>query len=128
MWIDKTKRLISNYLVNRLFKYSDLFEKLNYNGSVAKRLNEHREVVNFLISDTCIEDSFIKSGYVYHMSVQDDYLMRLFYLVYGVWPDKRLWPDINSCPSFVVIITPRPQILGECGLPEYPEYRYGTKY
>lgn len=119
MWMTKVKRLMSNYLVNRFFKHSDLFEKLNFHDSVAKRLNEHREVVNYLISDTCTEKSLIKSGHIYHMSVQDDYLMRLFHLVYGVWPDKGLWPDINSCPSSVVIITPRPQILGECGLPEY---------
>jgi hypothetical protein len=104
--IGQSDAIINNPLQkNRFLKQSDVISKLNYAYSVAKRLDEHREFVESLVKE-CV---FLKKNlwHVNHLATQDDYLMRLFYMVNGVWPER----------SFHV--RERPVILGACQLPEF---------
>jgi ribonuclease I len=64
-----------------------------------------------------------------HMAMQDDYLMRLYFMVHGCWPDESARYQRNG-----EFVRPRPAVLGECTLPEYtrqqtdeasPAYRAG---
>lgn len=87
-------------------------EKLNFGFSVGKRLDEHREEVESIANST---DYFQQSDWkIGHFAIQDDYLIRLYHLVHGCWPD-----DTTRTQSTGEHVRPRPKILGACGLPEY---------
>ncbi|MPQ69481.1 hypothetical protein [Pseudomonas sp. MWU12-2323] len=83
--------------------------------SVGKRLDEHRELVEQIGSST---DLFAKTPWhINHMAPQDDYLMRLFFMVHGCWPDDHA--DRKKVFLTGEHVRARPAILGACGLPEY---------
>jgi hypothetical protein len=87
---------------------------LQFGNSVNKRLDEHRELVQSIeVSTSLFSD---KPWHVAHMATQDDYLMRLFKMVHGSWPDE---PNQNKRMMTGLPVRTRPSILGECGLPEY---------
>lgn len=87
----------------------DMKAKLNFARSVGKRLDEHRETVLAVQTETQLFDDW---WHVVHMATQDDYLMRLFHMVHGSWPNE---PENHNGES----VRARPEILGPCGLPEY---------
>ena len=97
----------------------DLAQQLNFARSVGKRLDEHREVVEAIARDT----PFFRDHpwHADHMATQDDYLMRLYFIVYGDWPedltDDRYGGQWRQSTGEVV--RPRPAVLGRCRLPEY---------
>ena len=89
-----------------------LFNQLQFARSVGKRLDEHREVVEAMEESGFFEG---KWWHVSHMATQDDYLMRLYHLVYGSWPEN--FPD--TCRQITgEYVRPRPALLGPCRLPE----------
>lgn len=55
---------------------------------------------------------FKDAWHVNHMATQDDYLMRLYYVVHGQWPEN------DKCHANGYVRN-RPPILGLCKLPEY---------
>lgn len=98
-------------------RQSAIRKQLQFARSVGKRLDEHREVVE------AMEESGFFDGkwwHVGHMATQDDYLMRLYYIVYGSWPDDSADGGFQSSREYV---RPRPKILGPCHLPEWVESR-----
>lgn len=95
---------------------SDVIRNLQFARSVGKRLDEHREVVGAIEAKTPLFNE--REGYWHagHMAIQDDYLMRLYYMVHGCWPDDSVRFQRNG-----EVVRPRPAVLGECSLPEYPD-------
>lgn len=94
---------------------SSVIAKLQFARSVGKRLDEHREVVETIAESTQLfRDAPWHAG---HMATQDDYLMRLYNMVYGSWPDESNLPHRQK--KYGEFIRARPSALGECGLPEY---------
>lgn len=89
-----------------------LKQQLNFGYSVGKRLDEHREEVEAIHAGT---SHFNQRWHISHMATQDDYLMRLYFMVHGFWPDAR--------QSHVDPVRPRPAILGVCLLPERTDKR-----
>jgi hypothetical protein len=95
-----------------------LRNQLNYGYSVAKRLDEHRELVEAIERKTLL---FCQGNWhVIHLATQDDYLMRLFYLVHDCWPEEAqqgysFRNGTRVCPA----VRSRPSILGPCQLPEW---------
>jgi hypothetical protein len=76
---------------------SEVVDKLQFARSVGKRLDEHREVVEAIATSTSL---FVDSPWhISHMAVQDDYLMRLYHMVHGCWPDDstRRQPTREVC-------------------------------
>lgn len=64
---------------------AEVINKLQFARSVGKRLDEHREVVESIAASTTL---FMDAPWhISHMAVQDDYLMRLYHMVHGSWPD-----------------------------------------
>jgi hypothetical protein len=107
-----------NYLLARLglVRLKDVRDQLNFARTVGKRLDEHREVVEQIEQQTPLfRDAWWHAG---HMATQDDYLMRLYYLVHGTWPE-----DAPTTPTGRQVsgemVRARPSILGPCRLPEY---------
>lgn len=92
-----------------VIKKSDLDSALDFARSMAKRLDEHRETVEAIEEKTNLFD---EEWHIWHLATQDDYLMRIFYLRYGVWPKEGVIPGIGY-------VRKRPEILGKCRLPEY---------
>lgn len=92
-------------------KKSDIQNKLNFARSIAKRLDEHREIVEAIEQKTSLFKDF---WHIEHLATQDDYLMRLFFMVHGFWPESR-----KKGVFFVEKVRSRPRILGSCRLPEY---------
>lgn len=93
---------------------AEIIGKLQFAISVGKRLDEHREVVESIVASTKL---FVESPWhINHMSIQDDYLMRLYYIVHGCWPD-----DSTSRQTHREMVRARPLILGECSLPEFSQ-------
>jgi hypothetical protein len=91
--------------------------KLDFARSVAKRLDEHRELVLDLQEKTDYLSSVNESSWrSAHLATQDDYLMYLFYLRYGVWPDQPGAENVGFC-------RPRPSILGKCMHPLYQKMK-----
>ncbi|MFG9350195.1 hypothetical protein ACEP28_32730 [Pseudomonas aeruginosa] len=99
-------------------RLGDIRQQLNYGYSVAKRLDEHREVVEQLQLHTSLLDQCY--WHANHLATQDDYLMRLFYLVHDCWPEEaqngrsprngsKIHPKVRA----------RPAVLGPCQLPEW---------
>lgn len=93
---------------------SDVIHNLQFARSVGKRLDEHREVVEAIEANTPLFDKSKGWWHAAHMATQDDYLMRLYYMVHGCWPDDSMRHQMNG-----EVVRPRPNVLGECGLPEY---------
>lgn len=88
-------------------------EELDFAQNVAKRLDEHRELVMDLIEQTdFLADREATPWRAGHLATQDDYLMYLFFLRYGMWPDAPNAVPARHC-------RPRPEILGTCGHPLY---------
>ncbi|MGF1871966.1 hypothetical protein [Photobacterium indicum] len=108
--------------MNALFAFLLRFKKaprtvpiteLDFARSVAKRLDEHRELAQSIEKHT---DLFSQCPWhIGHMATQDDYLMKLFYLRHGEFP------AINTPTDLLGFVRPRPLILGVCRLPEYIE-------
>lgn len=90
---------------------SEMKEQLQYAFSVNKRLDEHRELIGAIAANSTLFQQ--KPFHLEHAATQDDYLMRLFYLVHGCWPD----PESGRHPGYPV--HPRPALLRRCELPEY---------
>lgn len=94
-----------------LVPIADLKETLDqgFGMSIAKRLDEHREVVEEIERHT----GLLSSGYWHavHLASQDDYLMRVYHLVHGQWPEQS--------SQYGIFPRRRPAALGECELPEY---------
>lgn len=103
-----------NFLAARLgfVRKSVVHEQLQFARSVGKRLDEHREVVEAMTESGFFVTKWWHAG---HMAIQDDYLMRLYHMVYGSWPD-----DSAGCRQQLTgeVVRPRPTILGPCRLPE----------
>ncbi|WP_068639659.1 hypothetical protein [Thauera butanivorans] len=99
-----------------LVRVSTLRDQLNYARSIGKRLDEHRELVESL---TACAPMFLKERWwhVGHMEIQDDYLMRLYHLVYGCWPET------GGRQSNGEFVRSRPAVFGPCALPEYNKDR-----
>lgn len=93
---------------------TEITEQLNFARSVGKRLDEHRELVEVVEEKTDLFEKYYWP--LSHMKTQDDYLIRLYYIVYGEYPidefDRRTQPTGEY-------VRARPKILGECRLPEY---------
>ena len=85
-------------------------EQLDYARNVAKRLDEHRELVESIAESTDLFKA--KPWHIGHMATQDDYLMRLFFLRHSQWP---LIDNLHTQQGYV---RSRPKILGKCNLPE----------
>lgn len=107
-------RLRNDIYRQQLVKVSDVKAQLQFARSIAKRLDEHRELVESLVD----EGTFLASRdyHTGHLAVQDDFLMRLYYMVHGVWPYGEGWIQHQFGT-----VRPRPEILGECRLPEYKD-------
>ncbi|KZN20678.1 MULTISPECIES: hypothetical protein [Pseudomonas] len=90
---------------------------LQFGNSVNKRLDEHRELVQSIEVSTSLFSE--KPWHVSHMATQDDYLMRLFQMVHGCWPDE---PNQKKRMMTGLPVRARPSILGECRLPEYAQH------
>lgn len=97
---------------SRIGGSSEIIEKLNFARSVGKRLDEHREVVEAIERETNFFHEPTTKWHLAHMATQDDYLMRLYFIVHKCWPDEAM--QINR-----EYVRSRPLILGPCGLPEY---------
>lgn len=92
--------------------------ELDFARNVAKRLDEHRELVQSIEQNT----SLLKTHrwHIGHLATQDDYLMWLFFLRYGEWPISGKFIDGNNCGFRVdFAVRQRPEILGECRHPNY---------
>nr|WP_012219801.1 hypothetical protein [Vibrio sp. 23023]ABX76988.1 Conserved hypothetical protein [Vibrio sp. 23023] len=99
---------------------STIDDQLNFARSVAKRLDEHREVVESIENNT----SFFQTHpwHANHLATQDDYLMRLFKLVHGHFPDTSSQGQ-NKAVFDGKFVRARPPVLGECQLPEIRDKR-----
>jgi len=90
---------------------------LDFCHSIAKRVDEHREIIEAIIEKT---DLFENDWHINHFATLDDYLLRLHYLRHGFFPD--------NIPSMMmygpVVPRRRPEILGKCYVPEYNGYQY----
>lgn len=88
---------------------------LDFARNVAKRLDEHRELVQSIEQNTNLLETH--QWHIGHLATQDDYLMWLFFLRYGIWPIEG-----NQLENFMVdmVVRPRPAILGKCLHPSYP--------
>jgi hypothetical protein len=93
---------------------ADVLRNLQFARSIGKRLDEHREVVEAIEANTVLFDKNAEYWHAAHMATQDDYLMRLYYMVHESWPDDLVWQQRNG-----EVVRPRPIVLGECRLPEY---------
>ncbi|MCR9929843.1 hypothetical protein [Vibrio parahaemolyticus] len=113
LWIEK--QLLSHGYI----KTSTLNAQLNFARSVAKRLDEHREVVEAIENNT----SFFQTHpwHANHLAIQDDYLMRLFKLVHGHFPDTSEQGQ-DKAAFEEKFVRARPSVLGECQLPELSEF------
>lgn len=110
-----------NWILKKMgyIKKSEVIKQLHYARSVGKRLDEHREVVESIYKNTDFFSTHF--WHIGHMAIQDDYLMRLYYLVYDCFPDEseRLPGDHLKKQDTGEYIRPRPTILGKCLLTEY---------
>lgn len=98
-------------LLNKLALYFGYIPKiqLNFAVSIAKRLDEHRELVEAITAHTNLLSE--REWHIGHLSTQDDFLMRLYYLVHSEWP-------VDTCER----VRKRPSILGVSYLPEFPRH------
>lgn len=99
--------------VGKMIDVSDL----DFARNVAKRLDEHRELVESIEQNTTLLKTH--EWHINHLATQDDYLMWLFFLRHGAWPLSG-----NFIGNFRVdmVVRPRPEILGKCLHPNYTNY------
>lgn len=90
-------------------------DQLQFARNISKRLDEHREVVEQIQSQTNLFTEC--PWHISHMATQDDYLMRIYRMVHGAWPDHS--DEVHRQRWYGEWIRQRPQLLGDCGLPEY---------
>ncbi|PCD85646.1 hypothetical protein [Vibrio mediterranei] len=113
----ETESCTEQALLDRGFvKKSTIDDQLNFARSVAKRLDEHREVVEAINMHTNFGEMF--PWHMDHLATQDDYLLRLFHLVHGHFPDHTGSKEVTSDEY----VRARPLELGPCRLPEYSQY------
>ena len=93
---------------------AETIQQLQFANSINKRLDEHRELVESIESSTSLFAQ--KPWHVNHMATQDDFLMRLFYMTYGCWPDDS---NLKKIMLTGMAVRKRPPVLGACSLPEY---------
>ncbi len=93
-----------------LVRIATVKEKLDFAHSIDKRLDEHRELVVTLEHDTTLlkEQPWIIS----HLGTQDDYLIRIFHMVHGFYPEQAEQQRV------IINVRSRPTLLGDCQLPE----------
>ena len=97
---------------------SELKDQLQYAFSINKRLDEHRELISVIATKSTV---FEQCPYhLEHAATQDDYLMRIFNIVHGCWPN----PINGTHPGSAV--RPRPGLLRDCELPEYLSLTQGA--
>lgn len=110
--------MLLDFLLKKMgyIRTSYINDKLNFARNVAKRLDEHRETVEAIQSKTTLFNDF---WHVDHMAIQDDYLMRLFHMVHGCWPESQ-----SNGATLIHHVRARPKILGSCKLPEYRDGKY----
>jgi hypothetical protein len=89
--------------------------ELDFARNVAKRLDEHRELVIDLVEKTDYLAGDSTPWRISHLATQDDYLMYLFFLRYGIWPNEPGAEQVGYC-------RPRPALLGECTHPLYKQH------
>lgn len=129
IYIPKGKGFLQRYIAKILFRFgfvqmSEVKAKLNFARNVAKRLDEHRELVELLEEEGVLDSKFWVAGW---LATQDDYLMRLYSMVHGHFPvTKNSVHDYESKNVYKIryqcgYVRDRPSILKECGLPEYIE-------
>lgn len=102
-----------------LVRMSYIRDQLNFARSVGKRLDEHREVVETIAQDTSLFET--AEWHLGHMEIQDDYLMRLYFLVHGTWPTDLPLGEYRQITEESV--RRRPGVFGPCRLPEYSGQR-----
>ena len=102
---------------------ADVISNLQFARSVGKRLDEHREVVEAIVAKTDLFNKDVGYWHAWHMATQDDYLIRLYYMVHGCWPD-----DTSRHQWTGEVVRPRPTILGQCRLPEHPTQQQQKKH
>jgi len=91
-----------------------LRSELDFGPDVAKRLDEHRELVIDLIEKTdYLANQEATPWRSAHLATQDDYLMYIFYLRHNVWPTDTLSVETAAFGY----VRPRPEILGMCKHP-----------
>jgi len=75
-------------VIQKLIRYFGLVKRsdLDFARDVTKRLDEHRELCEQILSSTSLFNTS-EPWHLYHAATQDDYLMYLFYLRHGVWPN-----------------------------------------
>lgn len=107
------------YIFNKLgyVKKSKVTEQLNFARSVG-------EIVEAIDNETKL---FKESPWhIDHMSTQDDYLMRLYYLVHDEYPSDI--GVIQNSSSHIKLqatgeyVRSRPKVLNKCRLPEHPDF------
>ncbi len=87
-------------------------KELDFAKSIAKRLDEHRELIESIEASTSLlTDKFWHVG---HLATQDEFLMKFFYLRYGVLP---VGETIKQ--SQFGYVRSRPNVLGKCGHPDF---------
>ncbi|MBN3777034.1 hypothetical protein G3O06_05545 [Burkholderia sp. Ac-20345] len=99
-----------------LVRHKDLTAQLNFARSVGKRLDEHREVVETLSQSSFFDEHWWHAG---HLATQDDYLMRLYFMVHGKWPVDDPASGHRGFRRNGEYVRPRPPVLGQCRLPEF---------
>tara|TARA_B100001057_G_C22327272_1_gene748078 strand:+ start:168 stop:509 length:342 start_codon:yes stop_codon:yes gene_type:complete len=95
---------------------SHIDEQLNFARDVAKRLDEHREDFEFFAMQESLKGLKEWKFIVGHLATQDDYLMRLYFMVNGSFP-----PVAERAMSHGYV-RPRPAEFGRCLLPEYEQF------
>ncbi|ORC60278.1 hypothetical protein BZK31_08190 [Pseudomonas floridensis] len=97
-------------------------DQLQFARNISKRLDEHREVVEQIQTQTNLFTQC--PWHISHMATQDDYLMRIYRMVHGAWPCH---PDeVHRQRLYGESIRQRPRLLGDCGLPEYRPHDRGS--
>lgn len=105
-----------NILFNKVFKSKHSIDPLNidFAFNVAKRLDEHRELVEDLLVNSFYLSKPEKHDWrITHLATQDDYLMYLFYLRHGQWPLDQ--PSLKMAGAGYY--RDRPLVLGQCSHP-----------
>lgn len=106
--MNKLKGIINKVLGKAgLVRASSLNQKLKFAHNVSRRLDEHRKFVENISLDTNLFQT--NPAYIQQMAEQDNYLMHLFFLLNGHWPEANK-------PYRKGYVKARPQILGtyEC--------------
>ncbi|MDL0603663.1 hypothetical protein O3K13_06620 [Yersinia pestis] len=130
IYIPKGKSWLQRYIAKFLFRFgfvqlTEVKAKLNFARNVAKRLDEHRELVELLEREGVLASKFWVVGW---LATQDDYLMRLYFMVHGHFPiTKKSVTDYQThnlykLASLEGFVRDRPEILKECDLPEFNKH------